>query len=36
MKKEKNIHTAKEAKADVAVLRKITENRIDIPNQKEL
>jgi hypothetical protein len=36
MKKEKKIHTANEAKADVAVLRKTTEKRIDIPNQKEI
>jgi hypothetical protein len=35
-KKEKNIHKAKEARAEVAVLRKTTENRIDIPNQKEM
>jgi len=35
-KKEKNIHTAKEARAEVAVLRKATEKRIEIPNQKEI
>jgi hypothetical protein len=35
-KKEKKIHTAKEAKAEVAVFRKITEKRMDIPNQKEI
>jgi hypothetical protein len=35
-KKEKKIHTAKEANAEVAVLRKITEKRIDIPSQKEM
>jgi hypothetical protein len=36
IKKEKKIHRAKEASAEVAVLRKITENRIDTPSQKEI
>jgi hypothetical protein len=35
-KKEKKIQRAKEASAEVAVLRKTTENRIDTPNQKEM
>jgi hypothetical protein len=35
-KKEKKIHRAKEARAEVAVLLKITENRIETPNQKEI
>ena len=35
-KKEKKIQTAREAKAEVAVLRKITEKRIEIPSQKEM
>ena len=35
-KKEKNIQTANAARADVAVLRKMIENRMAIPNQKEM
>ena len=35
-KKEKKIHRAKEASAEVAVLRKTMEKRIEIPNQKEM
>lgn len=35
-KKEKNIHTAKAARADVAVLRKMIENKMATPNQKEI
>jgi hypothetical protein len=35
-KKEKNIHTAKAASADVAVLRKMIENKMATPNQKEI
>lgn len=35
-KKEKKIQTARDARAEVAVLRKTTEKRIDIPNQKEM
>jgi hypothetical protein len=35
-KKEKNIQMARDARAEVAALRKITEKRIDIPSQKEM
>jgi hypothetical protein len=34
-KKEKKIQTAREARAEVAVLRKTTEKRIAIPSQKD-
>ena len=35
-KKEKKIHTARAARADVAVLRNKIENRMATPNQKEI
>ncbi len=36
IKKERNIHKATEAKADVEILLKKMEKRIEIPNQKEM
>ena len=35
-KKEKKIHTAKAARAEVATLRKTIENRIATPSQNEM